>query len=64
MNKAKKEKVIKEYLENIDVLVDGRYDYKLHTEEYKYRGSSNQRIIDVVASLKNKELVVITKFNP
>jgi anaerobic ribonucleoside-triphosphate reductase activating protein len=64
MIKAKKENEIKGFLENIDVLVEGRYVDKLHTEVYKYRGSSNQRIIDVVSSLKTNKLVLIKKFDP
>lgn len=41
----------KEILNNIDVLVDGPFIQDLHDITLKYRGSSNQRIIDVKKTL-------------
>ncbi len=47
----------KEVLKYIDVLVDGRYSDELHNPTLKWKGSSNQRVIDVQKSLKNNEIV-------
>ncbi len=44
-------------LNNIDVLVDGEFQEEHQEEGLKYRGSSNQRIIDVKKSLVNKKAV-------
>jgi anaerobic ribonucleoside-triphosphate reductase activating protein len=41
----------------IDVLVDGQYKDELHDFTLKWRGSSNQRVIDVQESLKKGEII-------
>lgn len=46
-----------ELLKNIDVLVDGRFIEEQKDKEILFRGSKNQRLIDVQQSLKSGEIV-------
>jgi len=48
----------KEILNYIDVLVDGKYIDELHDFRLKWRGSANQRVIDVKKTIKNKKIVL------
>jgi anaerobic ribonucleoside-triphosphate reductase activating protein len=43
-------------LEATDLLVDGRFEVALKTKLLPFRGSSNQRLIDVPRSLKEKAI--------
>lgn len=52
-------KEAKQILENIDVLVDGRYVDELRDIRLKFRGSRNQRIIDVPNTLKQNKAVLL-----
>ena len=47
----------KSLLEEIDVLVDGRFILERRTLECKWRGSSNQRLIDVKKSLETGKII-------
>jgi anaerobic ribonucleoside-triphosphate reductase activating protein len=47
-------------LDNVDVIVDGKYIKHLH-EEHPYKGSSNQRVIDNKASMKIGKYVFYTE---
>ena len=49
----------KEVSKYIDVLVDGQYVDELHNPTLKWKGSSNQRVIDVQKSLKEKKIHLI-----
>lgn len=48
----------REILKNTDVMVDGRYIDSQRDITLKWRGSSNQRVIDVKESIKQNELVL------
>lgn len=48
---------INEFLKYIDVLVDGKFDISQKSYDVKFRGSKNQRLIDVQASLKRHKVI-------
>ncbi|CAM4177202.1 ribonucleoside-triphosphate reductase activating protein [Streptococcus penaeicida] len=52
-----------EMLSLIDILVDGRFDITKKNLMLQFRGSSNQRIIDVQESLKSGQVVIWSKLN-
>lgn len=49
----------KEVFNYIDVLVDGQYTDELHDPTLKWRGSSNQRVIDIKNTLKENKISII-----
>ncbi len=57
---ARNDDVTKELLANIDVLVDGRFIEALKDEELYFRGSSNQRLIDMKKTLKENKIVELS----
>ncbi len=46
-------------LKYVDVLIDGRFELDKRNISLKYRGSSNQRVIDVVKSRESNKIVEI-----
>ena len=49
----------KEIVNYLDVLVDGQYVDELHDFTLKWRGSSNQRVIDIPKTLKEGKVVLL-----
>ena len=48
-----------EIVKYLDVLVDGQYVDALHNPTLHWKGSSNQRVIDVQKSLKDNKISII-----
>ena len=47
----------KELIDNIDVLVDGKFELEKRNLNLKFRGSENQRLIDVKKSMAENKIV-------
>ncbi len=52
----------KSLLEHIDVLVDGKFILEEKSYDLYFRGSRNQRIIDVKRSLEEERVVLVEKY--
>ena len=48
-----------EVLQNLDVLVDGPFVEEKKDLNLRFRGSSNQRVIDVKASLESEDVILL-----
>lgn len=59
---SNKNKSILNFLNYIDVLVDGKFELNKKSYDCLFRGSTNQRIIDVPKSLKKSKVVIIDKY--
>ncbi|MEE0515904.1 MAG: anaerobic ribonucleoside-triphosphate reductase activating protein [Emergencia sp.] len=62
LEKAEKEKALAKLLSFVDILVDGRYREVERDLTLLFRGSRNQRVIDVPNSLKQGKTVLSDKF--
>ncbi len=58
MNQVVNDRNLEGILNNIDVLLDGRFILHLADEKLHYVGSSNQRIVDVKKSLKKRKIIL------
>lgn len=47
-----------EFLSYLDVMVDGKFEEEKKDIKLRFRGSSNQRILDVKKSLKEKKPII------
>ncbi len=55
--------VYKDILNNLDILIDSKFDINKKSLECKYRGSTNQRVIDVKKSLNAGKIVLLYEEN-
>lgn len=58
-----KNETLKEILKYTDILVDGAYVDELRDISLPFKGSSNQRIIDVSKSLKTNEVILWEEYS-
>ena len=56
-NMYHKSEVTKELLQNIDIIIDGQFEIENKMVDLAFRGSTNQRKIDVQKSLEKGEMV-------
>ena len=59
---SKLKPAILEFLNNIDVLIDGKFILEERNLDLIFRGSSNQRIIDVKNSLIQNKVCLVEKY--
>lgn len=60
---SKKQKDIADFLNQIDVLVDGKFILEEKSYDVVFRGSKNQRLIDIKRSLKDNKIVLVNKYD-
>jgi len=63
LEKSNEDKDILELLKNVDVLIDGPFILEEKSFDVRFRGSKNQRIIDVKKSLSNGKVVILKGYD-
>ena len=62
LEKSENDKDVEKLLKNVDVLIDGKFEIENKNLNLKFRGSSNQRVLDLHESLKEKKPIEIKKY--
>ena len=62
IEKATEENGFRELLENTDILVDGRFKIEERSIDLNFKGSKNQRVIDVAKTLESGN-IVLSEYN-
>ena len=59
---AEKKPIYREFLEKVDVLVDGRFIESERDLSLLFRGSRNQRLIDIKKTFKNGKVTLLNEY--
>ena len=59
---SEKNPIYAEFLHNIDVLVDGKFILEQRDLSLLFRGSKNQRLIDIKKTLINGEVTLLDEY--
>ena len=62
INMSKTKPIYKEFLSNIDILVDGPFKIKERDLSLLFRGSRNQRLIDMPKTLSKGEVILLDEY--
>lgn len=62
LEKGKSDNSINEFMKYLDIIIDGPFILSEKSFDIYYRGSRNQRIIDVQKSLKQNEIILVEKY--
>ena len=59
LNTGEKDSDVMHFLELLDVIIDGRFDIKKRSLELNFKGSANQRTVDVKESIRQGRAIEI-----
>ncbi len=62
MKMAKKDKTYLDFLDKIDILVDGKFEIEERDLNLLFRGSRNQRLIDVKKTMESSRIVLLDEY--